>query len=79
MGFSNEEFEKIMEMEGGLEKDFSIVSCFNNKLACEYSGNCSFEKVRLGLAIVKDQKYCSKNPGRKECGAYQYLEGLVKK
>jgi len=75
MGFSNEEFRKIMKIEGEIEKELADEK-FHNWQACEFSGKCAFEKVRLGLAIVKNQKYCSRNPGRKKCGAYQYLSGM---
>ena len=85
MGLSNEKFEEIRKMEGRLERGFvdatgnQVLSIkkFYNWGPCEFSGSCSFEKVRLGLAIVKNQKYCSDNPGIKECGAYQYLKGLA--
>ena len=37
---------------------FRTIKKFYNWGPCEFSGRCSFEKVRLGLAIVKNQKYC---------------------
>lgn len=76
MGLSDETFRRVLGIERDLEEDGSRGKRFENKLACEYSG-CSFEKVRLGLAIVKGQKYCSRNPGIEGCGAYQYLSGLA--
>ena len=72
MCISDEVGREVMGNYSVLE--FRAGELFHNKLYCEYVECCDGMANRLSRSPIKNQKYCSRNPGRKMCGYYIVFE-----
>ena len=74
MGFSDEEFDERMRIEGMLALENG--DKFHNWLHCEYADRCEGMAMRVGASPLIDLKVCYRNPGRKKCEYWIAFEEL---